>query len=178
MNGLSELFSQTSVAIGGSGAPQTPAGAFAEAMVREFRKQLLLPARDASFFVAQNASGSTTVAAGALVIVASFRLSERYAGGLLGVGVNVVAPGSFSSIAWTLRSQGFVHPGFQNLVFTESTMQVPLPFKMELLNGRSIELLAKNNAAVGVDVAGMLLGYQEELTTWKQWGSTPASGVG
>lgn len=147
-------------------------------MVRQFRTQMLLPSRDQSSFIATTPTGYVNIAAGAITTVASFRLSERYSGGLLQVGVNVAPPGSFGSVKWSIRSQGFIHSGYQNLVFVANTLATPLRFQMEILNGRSIDLVAQNAGDIGVDVAGVLIGYQEELTEWKHFGSQPASGVG
>lgn len=147
-------------------------------MVMEARKQLMLPGRDAQYFIKQSVGAITVPTSGAVTQVVEYSSTEKFGGALLGVGAQVITLGAADSISWTLRVNGQVHPDFAGVVLNTPTTQMPLQFKMELVQGRTIELIAQSSNAAPVLVTGYLLGFTEFLTESKEWGTSPSSGIG
>jgi len=151
-------------------------------MARAFREVYTEEGRDAQDFVKTNDTGTgvTSVAFGVESTIINFTVQQNFEGEMRAIGVSVSPPGNFSDIQWTLRINSTLrHPGFNSVVFAESTLATPLWFKSELLEGRKIELLAKNTAAAGsILVSAVLLGYTAYKADWKKWGTAPVSGIG
>lgn len=146
-----------------------------QALQLEFRTRFAIPPREAISFAV--GSADVSVAAGAAVAVISEVIDERFTGFLSHVGMNVIAPGSFSSIVWQIRVNGAIHPKFANRIFSQNTLSTPYPFLFELTQSRTLQLVAINTAAIPITVQGVLLGWTEFMATYKPYGSSPQSGV-
>ena len=143
-------------------------------MALELRTRFPVQPRESISFVAS--SGDVTVAAGTASAIVSQTVQERFGGFLTHVGVNVV-PGAFSDITWQVRVNGAVHPEFSGELFTQNNIPEPYPFLFELMQARTVELVAINSSGVDIDVQGVLLGWTEFLSSFKPYGSSPQSGV-
>jgi hypothetical protein len=112
-------------------------------------------------------------------VVLSFTVQPNFEGDMKAVAVNVVPPGSSSDIEWSIRINGnILAPGFTNIIIPEFMMGQQIPFRQELLQGRLIELIATNSGALAVDVEASITGYTAFMSTWKNWGKSPISGIG
>jgi hypothetical protein len=141
----------------------------------EFRTRFIIQPRESISFNA--GSGDVIVGPGLAVAVVSEVVDPRFTGFLTHVGVNVIAPGSFSSILWQIRINGAIHPKYANRVFSASTLSDPLPFAFELTQSRTVELVAVNPTGAPITVQGLLVGWTEFMSTYKSYGSSPQSGV-
>lgn len=141
----------------------------------EFRTRFIVTPREAVAFI--NPGGTTTVPAGTALAIVSQLIPEQYTGFLTHVGVGVVPAGAFASITWQIRVNGAIHPMFFNRIFSASSIGGPTPFPMELTQNRTVELVAINGAAVPIDVAGVLVGWTEFMSTNKRYGSSPETGI-
>lgn len=146
-----------------------------QSMSLEFRTKFPMVPREAISFVAT--SGSVALPAGTAVAVVSQTVNERFSGFVTRVGVNVVPAGSFGSVLWQIRVNGNIHPSFFNRVFSTSTLNDPDDFIFEIIQSRTVELVAINTGAVPLTVQGKLVGWTEFLTDNKSYGGQPASGV-
>jgi len=146
-----------------------------QAMSDEWRTRFIVQPRESISF----ATGSASVSVPALgaVAVVSETIDERFTGFLTHVGVDVIAGGAFSDIIWQIRVNGAIHPKFANKVFFASTLATPYPFAFELCQARTLQLVAINTLAAPVQVAGVLLGWTEFMSTFKMYGSSPQSGI-
>lgn len=146
-----------------------------EAMLLALRTQLVLTPREAVSFIAL--SGTVSIPAGAAVAVVSQAIQPRFAGFITKVGVSVLPTGSFPDITWQLRVNGAIHPEFSNRIFSASTLGDPDDFVLELVQGRTVQLVAMNTSGVAIDVQGKLVGWTEFLTDNKPYGSSSMAGI-
>jgi hypothetical protein len=146
-----------------------------QAFSNEWRERFIVQPRESISFV--TGSPSVTVPASSAVAVVSELIDERFTGFLTNVGVNVIAGGAFSDVIWQIRINGAIHPKFANKVFFASTLASPYPFAFELCQARTLQLVAINTLAVPVQVAGVLVGWTEFMSTFKNYGSSPQSGI-
>lgn len=148
---------------------------------QEAQDRFGIPPREGIWFDASNAG--VTVPAGQAVSVVAQTVQERFTGFLEYVGVNVTG-GSFADITWQIRVGNpntpnliGVHPEYANRVFSQNTINNPDRFRFELTQNRTVQLVAINSAAVDIDVEGKLVGWTEFMSDWKDYGSSPQSGV-
>lgn len=146
-----------------------------EAMLAALRTQLVLTPREAVSFIAM--SGTVSVGAGAAVAVVSQAIQPRFAGFLTKVGVNVLPTGSFPDITWQIRVNGAIHPEFSNRIYSSGNLNTPDDFALELVQGRTVQLVAINTSPVAVDVQGKLVGWTEFLTDNKSYGGSSMAGI-
>lgn len=146
-----------------------------QALSDEFRTRFVITPREAISFIAPG--GTTTIAPGAAVAIVAQLVAEQFAGFVTHVGVNVVPAGAFATVIWQIRINGAIHPLFFDRIFAATTLSTPIPFPFELTQNRTVQLVAINTGAVAVDVAGVLVGWTEYLTTGKRYGSSPSTGI-
>lgn len=147
------------------------------ALSTEFRTRFILHPRESMSFIVPGEVNPLPAGPGAAVAVAQFQMNEQFTGFLEYVGVNVIPAGAFTNVTWQIRINGNIHPNFNNRVFNASTISTPLAFPLELVQSRTVQLVAVNNGGVPLDVQGVLVGFTEILTDAKRYGSTPAAGV-
>jgi hypothetical protein len=145
------------------------------AMSTEWRTRFPKQPRESVSFVAPG--GPTNVPAGTAVAVVTVQVNERFSGFLTHVGV-MAAAAALAQIQWQIRINGAVHPFFRSDVFALTNVATPYPFLLELCQNSKVQLVAINTGAVGVDVSGVLLGWTEYLSSLKQYGGAPSSGIG
>jgi hypothetical protein len=145
------------------------------ALSDEFRTRFIMEPRESVAFNAPG--GNTSVPAGTAVAICSQQVAENFSGFLTRVGVSA-APGQLPQITWQIRINGSVHPNFANRVFTSSNISNPFPFALELVQKSTVQLVAINVGPGAVDVAGVLIGWTEFLSTFKRYGASPGSGIG
>lgn len=145
------------------------------AMSLEWRTRFIMQPRESLSFLV--GSGDVSVPAGAAVAIVTETTDERFTGFLTDVGMNVIAPGSFSSIVWQIRVNGAIHPKFANRVFSASSLSTLYPFAFELSQSRTVQLVAINTAGVPITVQGVMAGWTEFMADFKSYGSSPATGV-
>ena len=141
----------------------------------EFRMRFIIQPRESVAFIVPGENIAVPVTTP--TIIASFQLSARFTGFLTGVGVNVHPAGEFPNIQFQLRVGNNIHPNFSNRVFAVSTLATPIPFALELIQGRTVNLVAINNGPGTVDVSGILIGWTEFMASYKRYGSAPQSGI-
>jgi hypothetical protein len=146
-----------------------------QAMSDEWRTRFIVQPRESISFV--TGSASVTVPGGTAVAVVSELIDERFTGFLTHVGMNVIAGGAFSDVIWQIRINGAIHPKFANKVFFSNTLASPYPFAFELCQARTLQLVAINTLAGPIQVAGVLAGWTEFMSTFKTYGSSPQSGI-
>lgn len=142
----------------------------------EYRKQMMQPGRDALWFT--EVIPNQVVAAGTTNTVATITVPEAFAGAIELVGTNIDPQTSYADLNWSILVNGAVHPGFNNLQLPFDTLGDPLKFRLELTQKTVVNLLVKNTSAVDIYVSGILIGWQEALNETKEWGTSPASGIG
>jgi hypothetical protein len=145
------------------------------AMSDEWRTKFVMLPREALSFIAP--AGPVSVPAGASIAVVSQIVNQNFTGFLTHVGVNVLGAGGFADVNWQIRVNGSIHPLFTNDFFAASTLATPLPFSLELVQNRTVQLVASNNGAVAHDVVGVLVGWTEFLAQGKRYGATPSTNV-
>ena len=145
------------------------------ALSDEFRTRFIMEPREAVAFIAP--SVNTSVAAGQALAVCSQQVAENFSGFLTHVGI-FAAAGQLPQITWQIRINGSVHPNFANRIFTASNISNPFPFALELVQKSTVQLVAINAGPGAVDVAGVMVGWTEFLSTYKRYGASPGSGIG
>lgn len=145
------------------------------ALSDEWRTRFIMQPRESISFVTGGAS--VAVPAGTAVAVVSELIDERFTGFLTHVGVDVISNGAFPDIIWQIRINGAIHPKFANKIFFANTLATPYPFAFELCQARTVQLVAINTSGVPVNVAGVLVGWTEFMSSFKTYGSSPQSGI-
>jgi hypothetical protein len=146
-------------------------------MSLEWRTKFYMEPREIVPFVASNPFTSLAVGAPPTAVVTQL-VDERYSGYLSEVAVATAAPGTLSDISWQIRVNGMVHPKFSGVVFETQSLTERIPFKFELVQARTVQLVATNTGAAPVNVTGALFGWSEFLALYKPYGADPASGIG
>jgi hypothetical protein len=146
-----------------------------EATLLTMRTQLVLAPREAVSFIAL--SGTVNIVPGAAAVVVTQAIPPRSAGFLTKVGVNVLGAGNFPDISWQIRQGGTVHNEFSNRIYSAANLNTPDDFILELVQGRTLELIATNAGGVPIDVQGKLVGWMEFLTDNKPYGGASMSGI-
>lgn len=147
-----------------------------EAIQAQFRRSYLEGGRDQQAFCF---TGTATILAGALLSpVLTFTVRDNFEGAIKSIGFNTNPGTSIQDILWSLRiNNTLIHPGLDNTIFYSTEIARDVPFPYELLQNRTIEILASNTSLVDVDVDVRVSGYQSYMSEWKQWGSSPQSGL-
>jgi hypothetical protein len=145
------------------------------AFSQEFRTRFIIQPRESVAFVVPGET--TSVSAGAAQAIASFKMNENFTGFLTAIGVNVTPISSIANVAWQLRVNGNVHPNFNNQIFAASTLATPLPFAFELIQNRTVQLVAINKSGGPLDISGVLVGWTEFMASYKSYGGSPQSGI-
>lgn len=141
----------------------------------EWRTKFIMVPREAISFIAP--SNSVTVAAGTAVAIVTQTIQERFTGFLTHVGVGVEPPADFANITWQIRVNGAVHPEFANRIFWNSTISNPLQFNFELTQARTVQLVAINTGGADIECQGILTGWTEYMSSYKEYGASPATGI-
>lgn len=144
--------------------------------VIEQRRQLMLPGRDALWDT--QVIPNTNVPASSAVSVVSFDVPEGYAGAVEFVGTNIDPQTSYSDLNWSILVNGAVHPGFNQLQLPSDTLAQPLPFRVEITQKTNVVVRVENTSLSGVTVSGIIILWTEPLAPYKEWGTSPASGIG
>jgi hypothetical protein len=149
-----------------------------QSLSMEARTRFVVQPRESVSFITP--SDVVSVPPGAAVAVCTQQIDQMFSGFLTEVGVSA-APGNLPLITWQIRINGAVHPKFGNngnAIFSASTVATPLPFVFELIQNTQVSLVAINNGGAAIDVAGILIGWSEFLSTFKRYGTSPQSGIG
>lgn len=149
-----------------------------QSLSMEARTRFIVQPRESVSFV--QPSDVISIPAATAVAVCTVQISPMFAGFLTGVGVSAAA-GNLPNITWQIRVNGAVHPKFGtngNAIFAASNLPTPLPFALELIQNTQVSLVAINNAGAPIDVAGILVGWSEFLSTFKRYGTSPQAGIG
>lgn len=146
-----------------------------QAMSNEWRTKFIMPPRESISFL--TSAYWVDVAAGAAVVVASQTVQQNYTGFIqyLGIGANPL--GGLTNITWQIRVNGFVHPEFSNRVFAANTLGNPLMFNLEMLQSRTYDVVAINGGGALISCAGIMVGWTEQMSDYKMYGSSPATGI-
>jgi hypothetical protein len=149
-------------------------------IVRELRKSYRKQGRDGQDFILTSAGQVTLTAGAAAAVVVSLTVQQNFEGALHHIGTKVIPAQGASYIKWSMRiNNTVIHPGMNQVIFMADTLSAPLPFEMELLQMRVIELIAENTHATDdIDVCAVLLGSTSFMADWKNWGDRPLSGIG
>lgn len=145
------------------------------ALSSEWRRKFIMPPRESISFL--TSAYWVNVAPAAAVVVASQTVQQLYTGFIRRIGVGCNPPGGLVNIIWQVRVNGSVHPEFSNRVFAANSLAVPLPFDFEMLQSRTYELVAINNGAALLTCAGIMGGWTEAMSDYKDYGSSPATGI-
>ena len=145
------------------------------ALSDEFRTRFIVQPREAVAF----AVPGENIAVPPMVptIIASFKLADKFTGFLTHIGVNVDPSGEFPNISFQLRVNNNIHPNFSNQIFAASTLSTPIPFALELVQSRTVSLVAINSGPGTTDVSALLVGWTEFMAAYKTYGSSPQSGI-
>lgn len=146
-----------------------------ERLALTWRTRFVVCPREAVSFIAL--SGTVSVPAGTAVAVVNQVVQPRFSGFVTRVGISVLAPASFPDVTWQLRINGAVHPEFANRIFSAGNLNTPDDFVFELIQGRTVQLVAINTSGLAIDVQGKLVGWTEFLTDDKTYGGSPSSGI-
>jgi hypothetical protein len=147
-----------------------------EETMRQFRKSYLQGGRDAQSFC--DTATAVIPAGGSLVPVLTFVVNDNFEGAILSMGLHTNPDTALSDIEWSLRvDNNLIHPGFDRRIFYSTELAANVPFEYELLQKRTIELLATNTSLLNITVDVRLSGYQSYLAEWKKWGNAPQSGI-
>lgn len=142
----------------------------------EFRRQLMLPSRDAVWF--NQSQDLVTVGPGLSVAVVTQPIDERQVGVLEKVGVFCQPSASISDLRWSILLNNIIHPKFGQRQFAANTYTTPWDFRMEIMQTQSLVLQVTNTGAAAVEATGVLIGWQEPLSELKPYGDSPQSGIG
>lgn len=143
----------------------------------EFRTRFIVQPRESVSFIVPG-TNLALPADGQPYAIAAFQMNQGFTGFLTHVGVNVSPSGGFPGITWQIRVNNNIHPNFANRVFSASTIATPIPFAFELVQSRTVQLVAINAIGGGaVDVAGVLVGWTEFMADYKRYGAAPQSGI-
>lgn len=145
------------------------------ALSDEFRTRFVVQPRESVPFAVP--SGPITVAPAASVAIVQVKVNERYCGYLTGIGIGGSAP-TLANVKWQIRIGNMISPKFNNVIFAASNLATPLPFTSEVTQNSLLQLVATNGNPGAVDLSGVLVGWTEFMSTNKQYGSSPASGIG
>jgi hypothetical protein len=148
-----------------------------EANVAMFRKSYLTGGRDQQAFCT---TGTVPVPFAVLVptVVVTFVVKDNFEGAITSLGFNTTPGTSIQDIQWSLRINGtLIHPGLQNAIFYSTALANNVPFDYELLQKRTIEILAFNTSAAIINVDARISGYEAYMSEWKKWGTAPQSGL-
>src|SRR5208282_4772751 len=94
-------------------------------------------------------------------VIAAFQVNNSFGGFLTNVGVNVKPAGEFPNVVFQIKVGKTIHPNFSNRIFSVSTLATPIPFALELIQNRTVQLIAINYGVGTVDVSGVLVGWTE-----------------
>lgn len=114
---------------------------------------------------------------GALTTVVSKTIPDQFVGFITHIGMNVIAPGVFPDISWSVLANNGVHPSFSAKKIFVNTLATPYPFAFEVIQGRTISIQASNANANAVLVDAVLVGWMERMDESKPYGAQPASGI-
>jgi hypothetical protein len=148
-----------------------------EAIQAQFRKSYLESGRDQQAFCV-TPSASVALAGFATATVLSFTVRNNFEGAILSMGFNVTPITSLQDVKWYLKINGnLVHPGFDGVTFFSSEIARHVPFQYELLQNRTVSIVAQNTLVNPITVDARLSGYTAYLAEWKRWGDAPKSGL-
>jgi hypothetical protein len=149
-----------------------------EETMRQFRKGYMTGGRDQQHFCDTAAATIPGGAPTALVTVLTFTVNDNFEGAIQSFGFNTTPVSALQDIKWSLRvDNNLIHPGFDRRIFYSEAIAQNVPFEYELLQRRTIEILATNTSAVDIDVDVRVSGYQAYMSEWKKWGTSPQSGI-
>ena len=118
----------------------------------------------------------TSVAASSRVNVVSYTVPDGYTGFITGLGVE--CGNAWTSINWSFVTGTAIHPSLNEQPFNAQTLQTPLPFPVEITQGRTLRVRANNtNASSPVYCSAILVGWLERMTAQKGYGTAPQSGI-
>jgi hypothetical protein len=144
--------------------------------MRQFRKSYLAGGRDQQSFCDTATVLIPAFTTGTSVL--KFVVNDNFEGAILSMGFHTNPDTALNDIAWSLRiDNNLIHPGFQDRVFYSTELASNVPFEYELLQKRTIEIIAANTSAVNVNVDVRISGYQAYMAEWKKWGNAPQSGI-
>jgi hypothetical protein len=149
-----------------------------QALSMEARTRFIVQPRESVSFI--QPSDVISVPAGTAVAICTVQINPMFAGFLTGVGVSAAA-GNLPNLTWQIRINGAIHPKFGtngSAIFAASNLATPLPFAFELIQNTQVSLVVLNSAGAAIDVAGVLVGWSEFLSTFKRYGTSPQSGIG
>jgi hypothetical protein len=145
----------------------------------ELAEFLRMP-RAGSFWV--RSTPSVALAGGGTTPLVSFTMPNRHAGALKFVGLAASPAGSLPFITWDLRFGVGVaqqrHPEFTGQIFSANQINPPLPFEMELVQSRTIQLQATNTDVNPINVEGIMIGWRHFLQDNMPFGDSPRGGIG
>jgi len=145
------------------------------ALSLEARTAFSIAPREAISFISP--SIFVNVGPAAAVAVATQTVQERFTGYLTAVGIGTAPVGALPNITWQIRIDGAIHPEFSNRLFAVNNLATPIPFQFELTQARTVQLVAINGGGAIVTCAGVLVGWTEYMSTYKPYGSSPATGI-
>lgn len=130
------------------------------AFISEERKQLLLRSRDSTPFIVP---GAVSVGSGEAKTVCTITIPEGYTGVITALGFQAMTATDFPDITWTVLANDLAVRGLSAMVFQVSTLNTPYEVHFEAGRGKVISIQAKNTALSSIDVAAVLIGYQEPV---------------